>query len=78
MNVVEIMKHSDLAMEVTGSSENPFIPTIAIFFRVRKDVLRKQSPVLLVPLGMLAGKHWKESTQSSLSLGEGFITVAQV
>lgn len=75
MNVIEIVKDSDLMVEVTERSDNPFVPTRTVSFRVSKDALRRASPVLRE---MLAGQHWRESFESRLSLGEGSITVSHV
>lgn len=73
MDVTDIADKSDLIVEVTETLDNGTSKTAR--FGVSKAVLTKVSSVFL---GMLVGAHWKERSQSLISLGDGHLTVTEV
>ncbi|KAL8897858.1 MAG: hypothetical protein Q9207_006987 [Kuettlingeria erythrocarpa] len=73
MDVTNIVDEIDLVVEVTETLDDGTSNTAR--FGVSKAVLTKVSTVFL---GMLVGAHWKERSQSLISLGDGRITVTEV
>ncbi|KAL8723802.1 MAG: hypothetical protein Q9181_007186, partial [Wetmoreana brouardii] len=73
MDVIEVDPAGDLFVDVNQSYDDG--PPKSARFKVNKAVLKKVSQVLL---GMLAGSHRRESTQSEVSLGDGHIAVTEV